>query len=237
MRVLITRPEIRAERHGGEAARAAATSRCCCRSSSRCTIVEAARGASRRRIRPSRSPAPKRSASLSTLGPSARAASRHHALCRRRRRRRGRPARPASGYRSLAPAAGWNSRIWSDYLHDGRPPTCRCSISPATSALGRFEASACRELGYPLRCRDATAWRQSSYTIEDQQAMLVATDGRMPFFFYSRETAKHFFRAAISAVDASQSAAQDAFFASARNIAEAVPEELQNSSGGRSDAR
>jgi uroporphyrinogen-III synthase len=65
------------------------------------------------------------------------------------------------------------------------------------------------------------------YTIEQQQAMLVAKMADA-VFFYSRETANAFF--ALEIFKTSHDAIRKTlFFCLSRNIAEAVPEELRNS--------
>lgn len=92
--------------------------------------------------------------------------------------------------------------------------------------MGRFER-VLADNGISCFVAETYQMEPIAYTIEEQQAMLVArmADG---VFFYSRETANAFF--ALEIFKASHDAIRKTlFFCLSRNIAEAVPEELRNS--------
>ncbi|CAN7646136.1 uroporphyrinogen-III synthase [Rhizobium sp. LjRoot254] len=92
--------------------------------------------------------------------------------------------------------------------------------------MGRFER-VLADNGIACFVAETYQMEPIAYTIEEQQAMLVAKKADA-VFFYSRETANAFF--ALEIFNVSHDAIRKTlFFCLSRNIAEAVPEELQNS--------
>lgn len=92
--------------------------------------------------------------------------------------------------------------------------------------MGRFER-VLADNGISCFVAETYQMEPIAYTIEEQQAMLVAKMADA-VFFYSRETANAFF--ALEIFKASHDAIRKTlFFCLSRNIAEAVPEELRNS--------
>jgi uroporphyrinogen-III synthase len=92
--------------------------------------------------------------------------------------------------------------------------------------MGRFERVLADN---GIACFAAETYQMAPivYTLEEQQAVLVAKMADAAFF-YSRETANAFF--ALDVFKVSHDAIRKTlFFCLSRNIAEAVPEELQNS--------
>jgi uroporphyrinogen-III synthase len=115
--------------------------------------------------------------------------------------------------------------VVSHFMRNGRPDLPVLYLA-GEKRMNRFER-VLGENGIPCFVAETYRMQEIPYTIEQQQAVLVAqkADG---VFFYSRETADAFFALDIFRVS-HDAIRKTLFFCLSRNIAEAVPEDLQNS--------
>jgi uroporphyrinogen-III synthase len=135
----------------------------------------------------------------------------------------------AAGFRNVEASIGGGPELASlvvgYYAAAGRPPRPVLYLA-GEKRMGRFE-KLLAENG--IECVVAETYRMEpiAYSLEQQQAMLVEAKADAVFFF-SREAAHAFF--ALDIFRQSREAIRKTLFLClSRNIAEAVPEELQNS--------
>lgn len=115
--------------------------------------------------------------------------------------------------------------VAAHYARHGRPALPVLYLA-GEKRTGRFER-VLADAGIGCFVAETYRMEEVGYTMEEQQAMLVA-DKADAVFFYSRETANAFF--ALDIFKVSRDAIRKTlFFCLSPNIAEAVPEELANS--------
>lgn len=135
----------------------------------------------------------------------------------------------AAGFRDVDAASGSGPELGGlvvDYYTAAGHPALPLLYLAGEKRMGRFE-KVLAENG--LECVVAETYRMEPirYSPEEQQAMLVDMKADA-VFFYSREAANAFFALDIF-TQSREAIRKTLFLCLSRNIAEAVPEELQNS--------
>lgn len=135
----------------------------------------------------------------------------------------------AAGFANVEMSAGSGQELGAvvaeHYAARGRPPLPLLYLA-GEKRMGRFE-KVLAENG--LECVVAETYRMEPivYSLEEQQALLVDAKADA-VFFYSREAARAFFDLDVFG-QSREAIRKTLFLCLSRNIAEAVPEELQNS--------